>query len=237
MATYNPGNALEETLHSIYSQSWRDYEIVIVDGGSSDGTADFLRNQGDRITRWISEPDEGVYDAYNKGIGLARGEWIYFIGAGDLLADDNVLERVFSNPIRGNLVYADVLLGTGGRRYDGKFSRFKICRRNICHQSIFYRRTLFHDLGKFETKYRILADRAFNMKCFGDPRVQPVYLDTVVAVFRKGGLSATGPDREFDEDRLSLIRECFGTRYVLLMKVYHFQKEFVNSVVNLIRGR
>lgn len=237
MATYNPGDALEETLHSIYSQTWRDYEIIVIDGGSSDGTLNFLRSQGDRINCWISEPDEGVYDAYNKGIELARGEWVYFIGAGDVLAGDNVLERVFSSPIRGNLVYADVLLGKGGRRYDGKFSRFKICRRNICHQSIFYRRSLFRDLGKFEKKYRILADRAFNMKCFGDRRIRPVYLDMVVAVFKKGGLSDGGPDWEFDEDRLYLIRECFGRRYLLLMKAYQFQKELVNAMVNLIRSR
>lgn len=237
MATYNPGDALEETLHSIYSQTWRDYEIVVIDGGSSDGTLNFLRNQGDRIGSWISETDEGVYDAYNKGIEMARGEWVYFIGAGDVLADDNVLERIFSSPIRGNLIYADVFFGKEGRRYDGKFSRFKICRRNICHQSIFYSRSLFRDVGKFENKYRILADRAFNMKCFGDRRVHPVYLDMVVAVFKKGGLSDTGPDCEFDEDRLSLVREYFGTRYLLLMKAYQFQKEFVNAVVNFVRSR
>lgn len=237
IATYNPGAALEETLRSIYAQTWRDYEIVVIDGGSSDGTPDFLRNQGDRVSSWISEADEGVYDAYNKGIELARGEWVYFIGAGDVLAGDNVLERVFSSPIRGNLIYADVLLGRGGRRYDGKFSRFKICRRNICHQAIFYHRSLFQEVGKFEKKYRILADRAFNMKCFGDRRVRPVYLDMVVAVFQRGGLSDAGPDCEFDEDRLSMIREFFGTKYLLLLKVYQFQKEFVNAVVNLIRAR
>lgn len=237
IATYNPGGALEETLRSVYSQTFRDFEIVVVDGGSSDGTLEVLWSDGGRIGYWISEPDEGVYDAYNKGIDLARGEWVYFIGAGDVLADDQVLERVFSSSIPGDLVYADVLLGKGGERYDGRFGRFKLCRRNICHQSIFYRRALFRDLGKFETRYRVQADRAFNMRCFGDRRVRPVYLDMVVAVFQKGGLSDSGPDREFDADRLSLIRECFGRRYLLLMKAYMFQKEFVNALVNLARSR
>ena len=94
-AVYNGNNTIEETIRSVISQTYDNFEYIVIDGSSSDGTIEKLMQYDDQIDYWISEPDKGVYDALNKGIDLARGEWIYFLGADDVLVDSNVLKRIF----------------------------------------------------------------------------------------------------------------------------------------------
>ena len=116
--------------------------------------------------RYLSEPDEGIYDAMNKGVRLTGGEFLYFLGAGDRLLP-GVLEAVAAEirklPCQGQtsrptLLYGNVDWSIFSRPYDGRFNRYKLRRRNICHQAIFYQRSVFERLGFYNTKYRLLAD-------------------------------------------------------------------------------
>lgn len=240
--TRNAALDLSATIESVACQSFTDREFIVVDGGSTDGTVALLQQHGYVIDRWISEPDDGVYDAINKGIDLSTGEWLYFLGAGDELADESVLERVWEcgmrnaergtrpegsgSPLRFESVergvhplflYGDVIWGESGQRYDGRFSKLKLCRQNICHQAIFYHRSLFDRFGKFDTQYEVCADWAFNLRCFADPVVRPTRLSTVVARFKGGGLSSSVQD-EFLANREGLIRG-LGWRYWALYRV------------------
>ncbi len=135
-----------------------------------------------------------------------------------------MLESVFSKTHYSKFIYGDVLWGEEGKRYDGRFSKLKLCRQNICHQAIFYHRDLFRELGKFDLRYPIGADWAFNIRCFGCRDVRPQYINQVIARFKAGGLSSR-PDSSdpFLEDRETLLR-MLGPQYAWLYALKQMTK-------------
>jgi len=206
IATFNAVDVLPDTLRSVAEQTYGNRELLVIDGGSTDGTLDVIQRSRQQIDYWCSEADDGIYDAFNKGIKHATGEWIYFLGAGDRFADVEVLDRVFSIPRRGKMLYGDVSLPRSQRRYGGRFSKLNLCLRNICQQGIFYSKDLFDRLGPFETRYRVWADWAFNLHCFADRNTQPEYLHSLIAVYDEDGFSSSRVDAEFARDAERLIR-------------------------------
>jgi len=202
------------------------YEFLVIDGGSTDGTLAHLRAQGPAL-RCLSEPDEGIYDAMNKGIRLTSGEFLYFLGAGDRLLP-GVLEAMAAEirklprqgkTSRATLLYGNVDWSIYSRPYDGRFNRFKLLRRNICHQAIFYQRSVFERLGFYNTKYRSLADWEFNIRCFNDQGVHKRYIPLRIADYEGGGKSNTAPDLAFHAEFPRLTRQHYGVGVALLMQL------------------
>lgn len=213
-AVLNGEATLERAIRSVISQTLR-VEYIVVDGGSSDGTRSILRGYDHDIDYWISEPDDGIYHALNKGISLANGEWVYFLGADDALASATVISEVFSQRHRTKLLYGNVIHGDASRVYGGEFNKKRMIFENVCQQAIFYRRELFTEIGYFDTKYCLLADWAFNIRAFGTKGVDPHHLDLVVADYSLAGASTTMLDLRFAADRLPLLRRYFGLQYYL----------------------
>ena len=163
--TYNCENCLQETIDSIKSQSYQNYEYIIVDGKSNDSTLDIVNRNSCYISKWISEPDKGIFDAMNKGIDIAKGEWIIFINAGDYFSDNDSLLRIFNN---GNLSEYDIILGrtiyitSHGIVKEKKLFPFYKRRSDykpmgVCHQSILVRKESLRNY-RFELEYKICAD-------------------------------------------------------------------------------
>ncbi|MGG7036726.1 MAG: glycosyltransferase family 2 protein [Flavobacterium sp.] len=194
--TFRSEKTLENTLKSIFSQKFSDFEIILVDGKSDDQTLAIANSFQDPRIKVFSEPDKGVYDAMNKGIGLANGEWLYFIGSDDYLYDDEVLQIVSQKlqKIKNNVLYGNVLIqgdagwAKDGQIYNGEFSLQRLLRGNICHQSIFYRRSFLigNDL-KYNLSYPIAADWDFNIQC--RLKTPFTYFNSIIAVFNAGGIS------------------------------------------------
>jgi glycosyltransferase involved in cell wall biosynthesis len=210
---FNGDKTLEDTIKSVIKQDYDSFEYLIIDGGSQDGTLKIIQEYEQQIDYWISEPDNGIYDAMNKGIELANGRWIYFIGADDVLVGDTVLSQVFKQKLRGDLIYGNVLWGDTGKVYDGPFTLAKLKGGNICQQAIFYRRSLLYKLGKFNTKYRYLADWVFNMRAFAKWNIKAIYIDTIVARYALSGISSREVDVAFLADMESLFRDIFWRDY------------------------
>jgi glycosyltransferase involved in cell wall biosynthesis len=160
----NGVSTIEQTILSVLSQDYPDFEYVIVDGVSSDGTLDILEKYSDKI-RYTSEPDAGIYDAMNKGISLAKGDWIYFLGCDDIFYNNSVLSNIFlkSKYLEFNVVYSNVLFLHSNVVYDGEFDDVKMYDRSICHQAIFYRKEVFVEYGNFSTEYKTASDNIFNI--------------------------------------------------------------------------
>jgi len=212
--TYNSGPKLETTWASLLAQDFGDFEYLVIDGASTDGTRERLASGlGDPRGRSVSEPDRGIYDAMNKGIALARGRYLLFLGAGDRLLP-GVLGRVSGLLPRddSSLVYGDVIWE--GRVYDGEFDRIRLCDRNICHQAIFYGRDVFKLVGGYDLRYPLLADWALNIRCFGSPRVACRYVPVTVAKYEAGGASDTR-DLAFEADWKSILLDGLGRRTYL----------------------
>lgn len=218
--TYNSGLKLRSTIDSVLYQRFSSFEHVLIDGTSTDCTVDIIRSyHKDCRIRFISEPDSGIYDAMNKGIELARGRFLYFLGVGDILRPDILTEIAKVVPSSGmTLLYGSVFRWDKASVYDGPFTIGKLRRKNICHQAIFYENKIFRTLGKYETKYACLSDWAFNMKCFGDRTIKKMYVEKLIADYEGGGLSASRIDRIFNYDYPRLVRERLGYMQYFLLK-------------------
>ena len=155
---YDAVENLESAIQSVLNQTYDNIEYILIDGGSTDGTLDIIRKYDDVIDYWVSEPDSGVYDAMNKGVGLSQGEYVLFLGSDDSLFD--VLHEAvdcFGNGIGIVSYYGNVILSKDKRVYDGKFYPLKLFIKNIPHQAIFYSKCVF-DAYKFNCKYKYVAD-------------------------------------------------------------------------------
>jgi len=195
----NGARTLADCIQSVVGQAYPDLEYLVIDGASTDGTLDVLRRFHGRITRWVSEPDGGTYDAMNKATRMATGDFILFLGADDaLLADLSDVAPRLADP--RTIYYGDAFWPRSNRRYDGPFGARKLAVRNICHQAIFYPRAVF-ERRSFDTRYRYQADWELNMRCLSDPELRFEYLPLVVARYNDSdGASTRNRDLALEAD-------------------------------------
>lgn len=193
---FNSSKTIGKAIKSVIDQSFKDFEILIIDAVSTDDTVAIVHQFNEPRIKVYSEPDNGIYDAMNKGIALAKGEWLYFLGSDDYVFDNKVFDEVkvfiLLNP--ACVVYGNVQINgsagwaRNGEVYAGEFDYDKLLKKNICHQSIFYNRefVLIHNFN-FNLRYPVSADWDFNLRCWNKSKF--AYLPQVIAVFQAGGLS------------------------------------------------
>ncbi|MBB05367.1 MAG: glycosyl transferase [Pseudooceanicola sp.] len=217
--TYNCEKTIGDALDSILGQSIKEVEVLIVDGLSTDRTLEIVAQYQTKHANIVvhSEKDEGIYDAMNKGIGLAKGDWLYFMGSDDTLFENTTLEKVASTISLNNadLIYGNVKIvgDTGwakdGDIYDGKFATLKLLNKNISHQAIFYNTKFIKEyIGIFNKAYTICSDWDFNLRCWA--KTEFYYVDIVIANFYSGGLSTNGSDPRFEKEYISNIQKYFN---------------------------
>jgi glycosyltransferase involved in cell wall biosynthesis len=149
---FNSASFLEYTILSVIRQDFVDFEYIIIDGGSTDETIDLIKKHEDRIDFWISEPDKGIYDAMNKGVDLARGEWLNFMNAGDRFVNNSVLKDTFKQdlPNKTKFVFSDWflcnLLENPEKLYPGYCNYEKGL---VLHQSVIYKKCLHDEYGQY----------------------------------------------------------------------------------------
>ncbi|MGB9794570.1 glycosyltransferase family 2 protein [Caldisericum exile] len=220
---FNGAKTLEETIKSVINQTYPNVEYIIIDGGSTDGTLDIIKKYEDQIDYWISEPDKGIYDAMNKGVTLALGYYIYFLGSDDVVFSSEVFSKILSLiKLDTKLIYGNVYFKESGKIYDGEFSKFKLCTRNICHQAILYSIYFFKKYGLYNLKYKILADYEFNLRVWEKSKAK--YVDIILAIYSIEGNSSKSIDEKFLIDLPALIKNYFGTLYWIY---YNFRKKIV----------
>lgn len=191
VVVYNAGKTIETAVNSVFAQTYSQKELILIDGGSTDGTLEILRKINHPDYSLCSEADEGIYDAMNKGIKKASGDWIYFLGADDSFHSDVVLERIFKDTDLNHfdLLYGNVKRSDSNKLYDGRFDFEKLLKKNISHQAIFYHKVIFEQIGYFNIKYKTHADWDFNLRCF-EKGLKIRYLDQTIADFNAGGVSS-----------------------------------------------
>lgn len=168
-----------------------------MDGFSSDDTLNIARSFKDDRIRIYSEKDKGVYDAMNKGIKLAKGDWLLFLGSDDTLYSSKVLGEVAREANNYDVIYGNVYSSRFGGLYDGEFSESKIIAKNICHQAIFYKKTVFDKVGYYNTRYKSQADWDHNLRWFLSEGIKHKFVNITVANFADGGLSSRNQDVDF----------------------------------------
>lgn len=232
--SYNAALTIESTILSVVNQTYSNIEYIIIDGGSIDGTVDIVKKYNHKIAFWISESDNGIYDAMNKSINFLKGDWILFLGADDVLYSTDVINEVSRNLKNSNTVYyGNALFYPSKTFYGGKFNQFSIVSRNFCHQTIFYPKIVF-DKYHYETKYRVYADYNLNITCFGDNEIAFQYMNLIIVQFSEQGTSAKMRDEEFENDFYRIISKKLGKCYSLYafckLSIYHFMKKVNESI-------
>ena len=202
---------LEATLANVARQTERSFEHLAVDGGSTDGSRELLEQHGDwPWLRWTSEPDDGIYDALNKGLRQATGRYVIFLNAGDTFCSDDVLEKVAAQlGADDDVVYGDAMLvkmtpaGTLAWRKTGNHLSPDV-RNNVCHQATFFRREL-HVQEIYDTRFQILGDKDLLMRLW---RRQARFrrIDLCVCNYLVGGISSLQGTRLRTEQELLLLR-------------------------------
>lgn len=197
VAVYNGGKTLENCLKSIAKQTYPNKELIIIDGGSTDSSVDILKRYEDHIDYWVSEPDQGIYDAWNKGLKQAAGEWIAFIGSDDQYTEDSILSEMIS--FLSDKPEVEYLSGIAGYYYpDGTFRRFlgsawdwttfKRSAGKVVHPGSLHRKSLFLKYGQFDTSYRIAGDYDFLLR--SGPNLKAAFFPHQIMRIGMGGASS-----------------------------------------------
>lgn len=197
----NAGQRLMETISSITAQSYGMYEIVVKDGGSTDGSLDGLLEEaakGDSRIRIYTQADTGIYDAMNQAVEHARGEYLFFLNAGDTFYDKEVLRKITDviiekkpDIVYGNLFHKALNAVVDSAPYINDFT----CYRNVpCHQTCFYKRDMFLERG-YHTVYNVRADYEHFLWCYYKRKARIEYAPVIVAAYEGGGYSETPENR------------------------------------------
>lgn len=190
----NEEQAIARTCDSVCNQTFDDFEWIVIDGQSIDKTLEVLSRYESRIKHLVSESDAGIYDAMNKGIALATGDYLLFLNAGDCLASNDVLDVVAKAPDR-SLLYGDLLcyenkLGSYIKSFPDKLPRNFLVRNMMPHQATFFKRSLFTAYGLYDTSLRIAADYEIFVRLLYVNKVSSFHVKKIVAAFHTNGISS-----------------------------------------------
>jgi glycosyltransferase involved in cell wall biosynthesis len=234
--THNSGNVVGRAINSALSQSFADFEVLLMDNLSDDNTTEVAGSFKDDRIKVFSEKDTGIYDAMNKGIVQSQGEWILFLGGDDQLHGPEVLRHIHEviqvNP-SSRFIYGDVRTSNGGLQRYNDYNYRKLLSMCICQQSIFYHRKLF-DEHRFDPEYKVCGDWDLNLKVFRSPN-NPVYVDLPVATFNVSGISHNWTAHpEFIDKFKNKTRSILRYRGIGYL-VYYYAMEFLVRVRNRLK--
>jgi hypothetical protein len=234
-STYNVADDLVHTAKSLAEQRCRDFQWIIADGASTDGTVDVARGFGSLVSTLDSTPDSGIYNAWNRVLPQIKGDWVLFLGAGDALADAGVLERasqcIANADPASTLVYGSVVMVEAPQELSGVVSDYTwggldgpwtLGRPKLpCHQGVFHRASLFSDGFRFDERLKICADSELLLREFCRGRGERI--DLCVSRFLRGGISTRRLSR------LRVVSECI----FITMKIGIFWKRPIYQVAVL----
>lgn len=201
---YNDAAGLKKTLDSVAMQTCANFEHIIVDGASTDGSVDIvcqyadsqdIRRQGNEATRqvvWLSEPDTGIYNAMNKGIRMASGEYLLFLNSGDVLVDENVVYDFIASDRIEDIVAGGTLLGVDERlpKYPPEVLTYELfVTDSLMHAATFIRRELFEQYGLYNEQHRIVSDWEFFVKVLVNNNCTYTTIDRLISLFDTTGIS------------------------------------------------
>lgn len=243
----NNKDGLQKTIDSVLYQTYKDFEWIVIDGGSTDGSKELIEKYSDHITYWVSEPDKGIYNAMNKGIRAAKGEYVEFLNSGDIYFNERVLEKVISH-----LYHTEIIYGSAIIRNEGKEKRihlqqevssfYDLVKKPINHQSSFIKKELFERYGLYDESLRIVSDWKFFLEVIGIKKCSTRFLNLNIIIFDPNGISFTNITLREKERRTvlnQLVPEFVIDDYLIHMKFnellnHRFSKSIIGVLYHLV---
>lgn len=228
---YNNLSGLQKTIDSVLSQSFEDFEWIVIDGDSTDGSKELLEQYQEHFAYWCSVPDKGIYNAINKGLSHAAGEYVQFLNSGDWLYDSTSLEKAFAQfDSKYDIYYGDMIqVNDDGKEnpiiYPNELGFLFFPYNNICHQATFYKRSLF-DNNPYDESFSIVSDWAMNLKLLFEGRTFKHINQYVVFYDNQGKSSAA--DNKHHIERTSAFEKYVPQQIKIDLakyeKYYHFSR-------------
>lgn len=243
---YNNLSGLEKTMQSVLEQGFSDFEYIVIDGGSTDGSVDLIKKNADQLAYWISEKDNGIFSAHNKGLQQTTGEYCLFLNSGDFLIDRKVLAKVFAEPHNEDILYGNMLIDWGkGKLKLGKMpseiTLFQMYKDTLWHPVSFIKRSLFEKLGDYDESYKFIADYEFFFRALIVNKASAKHLGLTISVFTADGTSSQVENipriKEERERVLStyLSKELIEEQEQKLEAELAKKKRFFNRLINKLR--
>jgi len=197
---YNNLEGLKKTLESVVNQTWREFEYIVIDGGSTDGSAEYLESKSEHIDYWVSESDIGIYNAMNKGIAKATGEYLLFLNSGDHLYSNTVLLENKDQIAGYDLIYFSIefsdIKTSRIVSYPEQLNFSDFYLGTICHQSTFIKKTLFHELGVYDENLKLVSDWRFFALALFKYNCSYMKVDAILTTYYLDGLSSNFVNQE-----------------------------------------
>ncbi len=248
--TINRNNAagLRKTIESVVSQTYSDFEYIIIDGASTDESVNIIKEYADKIDYWVSEPDKGIYNAMNKGIVKAKGKYLLFLNSGDWLVDESVVgdfceckcnnDILVGNTIRINEEFISINESPNNSDFDFDY----LFEKSLPHQSSFISSKLFETYGLYDEKLLISGDKEFFIRTLIKHNSTYNHLNRNIAYFDTSGISsqASWRDKLLEEDEIIYNRHIDSLVYKAYKRIYHENIKLnkkVQSLENLFNGR
>jgi glycosyltransferase involved in cell wall biosynthesis len=228
----NPGESIKRTVESVLSQTYKDIEYIIVDGASTDGTVEGIRDAvhtytgehaGSPLLKFVSEPDTGIYNAMNKGIGLATGDFLLFLNAGDYLVDGDVISKVVENIEKDGGLY-DIYFGDIISEDPATMARYQVPNRlkninslklffwTVPHAAAFIKKDALTKVGGYDESFKISADYDFFVKAFVAQKMKFNHISLNVSIFQTDGISSDPRNSKLlKNENLWIIKKYYGT--------------------------
>ena len=233
---YNRKSDLEATLKSVAEQSYNDFEYIVIDGGSTDGSVELIKAYSDRIDYWVSEPDKGIFDAMNKGIRAATREYLLFLNGGDTFLHPDALANAMNYLKAGNedIVYGDILveMSYGGElrfSYPNTLNFRYFLEHDLPHQATFIRRQLFNQYGLYDAYNKINADWTFFVLTICKHQVSYRHIPCTFTRFQQGGITETMTKLERVRSQEPFLMEHFGMFYPDILRLVQSERNSLKA--------
>jgi len=191
----NNRDGLQKTIDSVICQTFRDFEWIVIDGGSTDGSKELIEKYSSHFAYWVSEPDKGIYNAMNKGIMVSKGEYLQFLNSGDMLVNENTLSQLFQCNYTESIVYGYMLRNS----IDGNTNNSSMMKPildwsdffydTLPHQSTFIKKIVFDTIGLYDESYKALADWKFFIDAIVYHNFTYIFTPQKISIYEGGGIS------------------------------------------------
>jgi glycosyltransferase involved in cell wall biosynthesis len=223
---YNNLEGLKRTVESVVNQTWKEFEYIVIDGGSTDGSAAYIESQSDSFDYWVSEKDSGIYNAMNKGIRAANGEYLLFLNSGDHLFNNEVLEFNHHYLENEDLIYFNLeIIGIGTSNiisYPNQLIFSDLYFGSLPHPATFIKKELFNKVGLYDEELLIASDWKFFILALFKHNASYKYIDGTCSTFYLDGISSK---QDFSEERREVLELFFSDYIIDYQELYENRQE------------